>query len=148
MVLAGAYLAYRTPVTVAGHRIVVTIAGVALLAARGVLAVLTASVSSRRLLMRIAASLCCLYGGLRERRPAPPPSFSAWHLRDLLPAACRHRDRPWHGAMPDLRDGSLSSMCRASGFVAQALFMRAGASARAGPAVVNLVPYGRRSSAR
>ncbi len=46
MVLAGAYLTYRTPVTgLQAIGIVVTIAGVALLAARGDLAVLTGSAS-------------------------------------------------------------------------------------------------------
>ncbi|MCZ8315359.1 DMT family transporter [Phreatobacter sp.] len=131
MVLAGAYLAYRTPVTgLQAIGIVVTIAGVALLAARGDLAVLTGlGFNLGDLLMLIACLGYAAYTvALRERPPiSPRPFFLGLAIVALISSLplvgieIAHSTAQW----PDLR-GWLIILYVAvlPGFVAQLFFMR------------------------
>jgi drug/metabolite transporter (DMT)-like permease len=131
MVLAGAYLTYRTPVTgLQGIGIVVTIAGVALLAARGDLSVLTGlGFNLGDLLMLIACLGYAAYTvALRERPPITPrPFFLGLAIVALISSLPLVGIEIAHGTaqMPDLR-GWLIILYVAvlPGFVAQLFFMR------------------------
>lgn len=131
MVLAGAYLVHRTAVTgLQGIGIVVTIAGVALLAARGDLAVLTGlAFNLGDVLMLVACLGYAAYTVALRNRPAisPRPFFLALALvalvssLPLLAAEIAHGSAQW----PDL-NGWLIILYVAvlPGFVAQLFFMR------------------------
>jgi drug/metabolite transporter (DMT)-like permease len=131
MVLAGAFFAYRTPITgLQAIGIAVTIAGVALLAARGDLAVLTGlAFNFGDVLMLVACLGYSAYTVALRERPAisPQPFFLGLSLvalissLPLLAAEAIHGSAQW----PDLR-GWLIILYVAvlPGFVAQLLFMR------------------------
>ncbi len=131
MVLAGAFFAYRTPITgLQAIGIVVTIAGVALLAARGDLTVLTGlAFNFGDVLMLVACLGYSAYTVALRERPAisPQPFFLGLSLvalissLPLLAAETIHGSAQW----PDLR-GWLIILYVAvlPGFVAQLLFMR------------------------
>ncbi len=135
MVLAGAYLVHRTAVTpLQGIGIVVTIAGVAMLAARGDL-----EPSSRGLAFNIGDLLmliaCLGYAAYTVALAQPPGHLSAAPSSlarrpggaGLVPAACSpsevaHGSAQW----PDAQGPGSSSLYVAvlPGFVAQLFFMR------------------------
>lgn len=131
MVLAGAFLAYRTPVTaLQGVGIVVTIAGVILLAARGDIAVLAGlAFNLGDLLMLIACAGYAIYTvALRNRPPiSPRPFFLALAIVALassLPLVAVEIARG-QAQMPDLRGWLIIAYVAAlPGFVSQILFMR------------------------
>lgn len=131
MVMAGAYLLYRTPVTpLQAVGIVVTLAGVALLAARGDLQVLMGlAFNFGDLLMLIACLGYAAYTVALRNRPAisPRPFFLALSLVALvgtLPLAAieaAHGTAQW----PDLRGWIIIVYVAVlPGFVAQVFFMR------------------------
>lgn len=131
MVLAGAFLVYRTPVTpLQGVGIVVTIAGVILLAARGDLAVLTGlAFNLGDLLMLIACLGYAIYTVALRNRPAisPRPFFLALAMVALassLPLVAVEIAQG-HARLPDLRGWLIIAYVAVMpGFVSQILFMR------------------------
>ena len=131
MVLAGAYLVHRTAVTpLQAVGIVVTIAGVALLAARGDLAVLLGlAFNFGDLLMLIACLGYAAYTVALRNRPAisPRPFFLALAVVALISSLPLLAIETAHGSArwPDLQ-GWLIILYVAvlPGFVAQLFFMR------------------------
>lgn len=131
MVLAGAFLVYRTPVTgLQGIGIAVTLAGVILLAARGDPAVLAGlAFNLGDLLMLIACLGYAIYTvALRNRPPiSPRPFFLALAIVALassLPLVAVEISEG-HARMPDLRGWLIIAYVAAlPGFVSQILFMR------------------------
>jgi drug/metabolite transporter (DMT)-like permease len=131
MVLAGAFFVYRTPITaLQAIGIVVTIAGVALLAARGDIAVLTGlAFNFGDVLMLVACLGYSAYTVALRERPAisPQPFFLGLSLVALISSLPLVTAEMVHGSAqwPDLR-GWLIILYVAvlPGFVAQLLFMR------------------------
>jgi drug/metabolite transporter (DMT)-like permease len=131
MVLAGAFFAYRTPITtLQAIGIAVTIAGVALLAARGDITVLTGlAFNFGDVLMLVACLGYAAYTvALRERpKISPQPFFLGLSLVALVSSLPLVTAEAIHGSAqwPDLT-GWLIILYVAvlPGFVAQLLFMR------------------------
>ncbi|WP_439574426.1 DMT family transporter [Phreatobacter sp.] len=131
MVLAGAFLAYRTPITgLQAIGIVVTIAGVALLAARGSLdLLLTLAFNFGDLLMLIACLGYSAYTVALRNRPAisAQPFFLGLSLVALISSLPLLAIEVAHGSaqLPDLKGlAIILYVAVLPGFVAQILFMR------------------------
>jgi drug/metabolite transporter (DMT)-like permease len=131
IVLAGAFFAYRTPVTrLQAIGISITIVGIALLAARGELAVLTGLAFNFGDLLMLFASLCyaAYTVALRDRpKISPQPFFIGLSFAALVSSLPLAAAEFVHGTMqwPDLPGFAIIAFIAVfPGFVAQLLFMR------------------------